>query len=80
MKGKLDSLLEADMELKLIQVDYYGVVFSIFRHLIALSHVIEMTAILLRGKMIEKMSRCEPGETVSDVRVGVNLRSLRSNP
>jgi hypothetical protein len=59
MKGQLKSLFEVDMELELIQIDRYRVAFGVFSHLSTPSHLIEKTAILLRVKMIKKISRCE---------------------
>ena len=43
MKGKLDPLFEVDTELELIQIDCYGVMFSILRHFFIHSNLIENT-------------------------------------
>ena len=43
MEGELDSLFEVDMELELIQIDCYGVVFSLLCHLFIHSKLIEKT-------------------------------------
>ena len=74
MEGKLDSFLEVDVELELIQIDSDWPVFGTFRHFFIHSKRLKKQEILFELKMIEKTGRSEPYGNVSDAISNVNLR------
>ena len=72
MEGKLDSFLEVDVELELIQIDSDWPVFGTFRHFFIHSKRLKKQEILFELKMIEKTGRSEPYGNVSDATSDVN--------
>jgi len=55
MKSQLNLLFEANMELELIQIDYYRVGFGISRHLFIPSNLIEREGDFARTKNKQKI-------------------------
>jgi hypothetical protein len=76
VKGKLDSFLEVDVELELVQIDSDWPVFRSFRHFFIHSKRLKRQEILFELKMIEKTGRSEPYGNVSDATVNVNFRGV----
>ncbi len=73
MEGKLDSFLEVDVELELIQIDSDWPVFGTFRHFFIHSKRLKKQEILFEVKMIEKTGRSEPYGNLSDATSNVNF-------
>ena len=74
MKGELDSFLEVDVELELVQIDFDWAVFRSFRHFFTHSKRLKRQEIFFELKMIEKTGRSEPYGNVSEATVNVNFR------
>jgi hypothetical protein len=73
VEGKLDSFLEVDVELELIQIDSDWPVFGTFRHFFIHSKRLKKQEILFELKMIEKTGRSEPYGNLSDATSNVNF-------
>jgi hypothetical protein len=74
VKGKLDSFLEVDVELELVQIDSDWPVFRSFRHFFIHSKRLKRQEIFFELKKIEKTGRSKPSGNLSGTISDVNCR------